>query len=162
MTRNRYQKNKQCCGVVLKKNNSSRKHSVRTERCQVFVSNAQLEVCVNPKQDMCYMHCDCEGCSSKYTATANRGKRYTELEKENTIRLIIESNGYEKVIMNENDIEKLRAICLTLNSKYPHLMTTVIKESKEIWVLYKKQKEIEKYENHIKKLRSEIDEIRSR
>jgi len=162
LTRNRYQhqNNKQCCGVVRKDNNSS-SNRVKTERCQSTVSNAQLEVCVNPKQDMCFMHCDCEACSSKYTATVNRGKRYTGLEKENAIQLIMESKGYENVLMKENDIEKLRAICLTLNSKFPYLMTPVIKESKEIWLLYKKQKEIEKYENHIKKLRREIDEIRS-
>jgi hypothetical protein len=161
LTRNRYQKTKQCCGVVRKYNDRSRKHRVKTERCQVFVSNAQLEACVNPKQDMCYMHCDCEGCSSKYTKTHNRGKRYTELETEHIVHRLYENLGYEEIIMKEKDIEKLRAVCLTLNSKFPYLMTSIVKASKETLVVYQKQKEIEKYENHIKQLRRELNEIRS-
>ena len=30
---------------------------------------------------MCYQHCDCEGCSNKYGATFNRGKRFNQLNK---------------------------------------------------------------------------------
>lgn len=111
---------------------------------------------------MCYMHCDCEGCSNKYTATVNRGKRYTELKAENAVQRLYENIGYEEVIMKEKDIEKLRAVCLTLNSKFPYLMKPIVKASKETLVVYQKQKEIEKYENHIKQLRRELNEIRSK
>ena len=163
MTKYRHQKNKQCCGIVSQENRNKkyRRPSVTKKRCQVFVPNAQLKVCVNPNQDMCYMHCDCEGCSNKYTATVNRGKRYTELKTENAVQRLYESIGYEEAIMKEKDIEKLRAVCLTLNSKFPYLMEPIVKASKETLVVYQKQKEIEKYENHIKQLRRELNEIRS-
>lgn len=215
------QYNNQCCGIVRKGNETSRFNRIKTPRCQKGVSYSQLEVCVNPKQDMCYQHCDCEGCSNKYGATFNRGKRFNQLNKKlydeehrskpeikakakvqskeyrnrpevkkkykewyntpetklkrkkqresrleksvkkNTVQQYVEHVGYETVIKAEKDIEKLRSICLTLNRTFPYLMQAIVKESKETFIVYQKEKEIETHENQIKQLRREINEIRS-
>jgi len=217
------QKNKQCRGVVRKDN----ARNGRTRRCQVFVSNAQLKVCVNPKQDMCNMHCDCEGCSNKYKVCVNRGKRFDKLRKQiydkehrskpevkakakiqtkeyrnrpevkqkykewyNTpetkqkrkqqrksrlenlkleklhnveLKKYTDENfkqaTYETHIKAEKDIEKLRFFCLTFNRTFPYLMSFVVKKSRETFIVSQKEKEIEKYENRIKELRREIDEV---
>ena len=212
--------NQQCCGIV-RQDNDNRHHLRRfeTPRCQNNVSDAQLKVCVNPKQDMCYQHCDCEGCSNKYASTFNRGKRFSKLKKkiydkehrskaeikakakiqtkeyrnrpevkekykdwyntpetklkrkqqresrlakpveENTVKIHVE---YKTFINAEKDIEKLRSICLTLNRRFPYLMQAIVIESKETLIAYQKEKQIEKLGNQIKKLRREIDEVRSK
>lgn len=216
--------NKQCCGVVRKDN----ARNGRTRRCQVDLTNAQLKVCVNPKQDMCNMHCDCEGCSNKYRACVNRGKRFDKLRKqiydkehrskpevktkakiqtkeyrnrpevkqkykewyntpetkqkrkqqrksrleklksENTVQQYSKQVAYETVIIAEKNIERLRFVCLALNEKFPYLMESIVRESKENLIVFQKEKEIEKqkkeiekHKKQIKRLRGEINEIRS-
>ena len=62
----------------------------------------------------------------------------------------------------------LRFVCLNLNEKFPYLMESIARESKENLMVFQREKqiekqkeEIEKHKNEIKRLRGEINEIRS-
>lgn len=121
-------------------------------RCKVKVRQDSLRVenCLKPEKNMCFMHCDCEYCSSYYSAVVNRGLIY---KKKPSIY-----DDYSSLIESENDIVKLKCILQVVNKEVS--LDSFITKAQILYESKKKNKKImakiESLENEIEKLKEEI------
>jgi len=135
----------QCHGIV---NNG---HGVKAgDRCKNYDNNDErYNLCQNENRDMCYMHCDCDYCSNKYTPTKNRGIRYSEK---------LEPTDF---FWKEKDIVKLQCLLQAISEKQS--LNSFIGRTKEIYLkrnkVAKLQNKLTELEIEMKRIRREINEV---
>ena len=122
----------QCHGIV------NDGHGVKAgDRCRMYDNNSErYNLCQNENKYMCYMHCDCDYCSSKYAPTKNRGKRYSPKK--------LESPDF---LWKEKDIVKLQCLLQAISEKQP------------LHPFYNRTKEIYRNKNKVAKLHSRLIEL---
>lgn len=148
---------KQCCGVNSYNSGGSKKGN----RCRMIVKDfdTRLKSCLNPYQDLCFMHCDCEYCSQTYSPRTNRGKRHPSTLNESfygRVRDFRIKKSVPDFILEETNIEKLRTICLVMFDEYPQYWSDIISISKRKFFVKEKNNRIM---SKINELQLEINKL---
>ena len=136
----------QCHGIV------NDGHGVKAgDRCKRYDNNDErYNLCQNENRDMCYMHCDCDYCSSKYTPTKNKGIRYSPKKLE-----------LPDFLWKEKDIVKLQCLLQAISEEQS--LNPFVKRTKEIYlkrnVVIKLQSKLTELEIEVRKIRREINEV---
>ena len=144
----------QCIGVSNEKNN--RQYS-KDNRCRVMVKqdSTRSKLCLKSEKNMCFMHCDCEYCSSQYPPTENRGlihEETIEQEEQRSVEIM------KHIIDNETDIVKLKCLLKAVSEDVS--LTSYALKAKEYYRNTKRNEKIrvkiDSLEKEIKKLKEEI------
>ena len=133
MSKDSSSKRGQCHGIVNKGHGGVKKG----DRCRMYDNNHErYELCQNKNKDMCYMHCDCIYCSTRFAPTKNRGKRFVKSSGENkspSFKDVCRTHYAHRpdFLVEEKDIEKLREVCIAVYKKYHHLWNDIMAEVKK-------------------------------
>ena len=115
------------------------------------------------------MHCDCGPCQDTYQPRSNRGKRHKStvrkgyyFTEDNKYRVslgepfVTNDTGNSDFLSKEEDIEKLRNICLVVFKEYNHLWADIVSLAKKHHKNRKTIDQINKLQLEINKLREDL------
>ena len=140
----------QCIGVSNQKNN--RQYS-NDNRCRVIVKqdSTRSKLCLKSEKNMCFMHCDCEYCSSQYPPTENRGLIHEEIAEIREQEQEEHSSAIMQIIDNETDIVKLKCLLKAISEDIS--LGSYVSRAKEQYKNMKIMTKIKLLEKEIKELR---------